>query len=259
MGAHGHGDSTNTYSVLINGDPQGHITPTRGIKQGDPFSPYLFLLCAKGLSFMLRKATEKSDLHGITSCQGGVQISHLLFAYDSLIFYEATPGECHRLLDILAKYEAASRQAINHQKTSFFFSRNTRPEVKEEIRGLMGTQIMNGCKKYLGLPMVGGKSKISTFKELQEKATKRVMGWKEKHISKVGREVLIKTVAQAIPTYSMSLFKILKLVYDGINSALSIGGAKLGMRRKYFGLIGEGNARRKGREEWGFRTYTPLT
>ena len=59
----------------------------------------------------------------------------------------------------------------------------------------MGAQIMTGCEKYLGLPMVGGKSKISMFKELQEKVTKRVTGWKEKHISKAGREVLIKTVA----------------------------------------------------------------
>ena len=84
----------------------------------------------------------------------------------------------------------------------------------------MGAQIITGCEKYLGLPMVGGKSKFSTFKELQEKVIKRVMGWKEKHISKAGREVLIKTIAQVIPTYSMSIFKIPKLVCDGINSTL---------------------------------------
>ena len=76
-------------------------------------------------------------------------------------------------------------------------------------------------ERYLGLPMVGGKSKVDTFKELQERVTKRVMGWKEKHISKLGREVLIKTVAQAIPIYSMSLFKIPKTICDGINSTLS--------------------------------------
>ena len=68
---------------------------------------------------------------------------------------------------------------------------------------------------------VGGKSKVSTFREVQERVTKKVMGWKEKNISKVGREVLIKTVAQAIPTYSMSMFKIPKRVCDDINSALA--------------------------------------
>ena len=67
---------------------------------------------------------------------------------------------------------------------------------------------MEDCEKYLGLPMVGGKSKVNTFWELREKISKRVMGWKEKYISKAGREILIKTVTQAIPTYTMGIFKI---------------------------------------------------
>ena len=79
---------------------------------------------------------------------------------------------------------------------------------------------MTDCEKYFGLPMIGGKSKISTFKELQERITKRVNGCKEKYISKAGREILIKTVAQAIPTYSMSLFQIPKTVSDSITSTL---------------------------------------
>ena len=69
---------------------------------------------------------------------------------------------------------------------------------------------MEDCEQYLGLPMVGEKSKVNTFKTLQERINKRVMGWKEKFISKVGREILIKIVAQVIPTYSMGIFKIPK-------------------------------------------------
>lgn len=61
---------------------------------------------------------------------------------------------------------------------------------------MMGAQVMMDYDKYLGLHMVGGNSKVSTFKELQEKITKRVMGWKQKNISKAGREVLIKNVAK---------------------------------------------------------------
>ena len=80
---------------------------------------------------------------------------------------------------------------------------------------------MTNYEKYLGLPMVGGKSKVNTFKGLQERITKRVMGWKEKTISKAGREVLIKTVAQAIPTYSISIFKFPEKVCDDINSMLA--------------------------------------
>ena len=69
--------------------------------------------------------------------------------------------------------------------------------------------------------MASGKSKVNTFKDLQEKIARRVMGWKEKFISKAGREVLIKTVAQAIPTYSMSIFEILKSLCETINSTMA--------------------------------------
>ena len=80
---------------------------------------------------------------------------------------------------------------------------------------------MTNCERYLGLPMVGGKSKVSTFREVQERVTKRVMEWKEKCISKASREVLIMTVAQAIATYSMSMFKIPKKICGDINSVLA--------------------------------------
>ena len=66
---------------------------------------------------------------------------------------------------------------------------------------------MEDCEKYLGLPMVGGKSKVNTFRELREKIFKRVIRWKEKFISQARREIIIKTVAQAIPTYTMGIFK----------------------------------------------------
>ena len=105
--------TTASYSVLINREPREFIKPSRGLKQGDPLSPYLFLLCAEGLFAMLRKAEESNQFRGIKSCQHGVCISHLLFADDSLFFCRATVEECQLLLDLLETYEAASRQAIN--------------------------------------------------------------------------------------------------------------------------------------------------
>ena len=153
--------------------------------------------------------------------QQGVCISHLLFVDDSLLFCRATMEECQNLLTLLEKYEAALGQAIIRQKTSLFFSKNTRLDVRHTIQHMLKARVMHDCEHYLGLPMTCGRSKVNTFKEIQEKISKRVIGWKEKFISKAGREVLIKTVAQAISTYSMSVFKLPKTICDGINSLLA--------------------------------------
>ena len=122
-----------SYFVLINGLPRRFINTSCGIKQGDPLSPELCLLCAEGLSSLLRKAVESQHLHGILSCTNGVCISHLLFADDIFIFCRATVVECQHLLQLLGCYEAALGQAINRQKMPIFFSRNTRSEVKADI------------------------------------------------------------------------------------------------------------------------------
>ena len=101
--------TTASYSVFINGEPKGWITQSRGIRQGDPLSPYLFLLCAEGLTALPNKVVENWVVNGIMSCQNGVCISHLIFADDSLLFFKDTVGECQQLLSILGQYEAASR------------------------------------------------------------------------------------------------------------------------------------------------------
>lgn len=78
--------SSITYAIHINGKPSSHITPTKGLHQGDPLSPYLFLLCAEGLSTLIKKATADGLLEGISVSKGGPCLSHLFFTDDSLIF-----------------------------------------------------------------------------------------------------------------------------------------------------------------------------
>ena len=90
-----------TYSVLINGELKGFVTLSWGIKQGNPLSPYLFLLCAERLLALLTKATGNHLLKVIMFSQNGVCISHLLLADDNLLFYQAIVEKCQRLLDLL--------------------------------------------------------------------------------------------------------------------------------------------------------------
>ena len=111
-------------------------------------------------------------------------------------------------------YEKASCQQLNRAKISFFFSSNTSREVQEEIKIRFGAQIIKQHEKYLGLSSLVGKNKGLTFNAIKEKLGKMLLGWKEKLLSKVGKEVLIKAVAQALLTCTMSYFKLPDSLYD---------------------------------------------
>ena len=100
--------STVSYLVLINGEPKGKIVPLRGIRQGDPISPYLFLLCTEGLSAMLKKEESEGHIKGVAICRGALRVSHLLFADDSIIFCRASIAECERVLKVSEDYERDS-------------------------------------------------------------------------------------------------------------------------------------------------------
>jgi hypothetical protein len=113
-------------------------------------------------------------------------------------------------LNILDTYEKSSGQKINSGKTSLFFNPNTKETTQAEITNLLGASSIATTEKYLGLPIFIGKSKNKTFQGLKERVTKKLNGWKEKKLSKTGREILIKAVAQAIPSYTMSCFKLPK-------------------------------------------------
>ena len=112
--------SSVTYSVLMNFDRVGPIVPGRGLRQGDPLSPYLFILVAEGLSTLIHKAINRGDIHGVQVCRGAPVVSHLLFADDCFLFCRANVVEAQRLLTILNTYEVASGQEINLSKSEVF-------------------------------------------------------------------------------------------------------------------------------------------
>ena len=152
-----------TFAIRLNGKPCGMITPTRGLRQGDPFSPYLFLFCAEGLSALMHKATQRNDLKGLAASARGPRISHLFFTDDSLIFCRATEKEGAEVQRILQVYESSSGQQLNRNKTTLFFSSNTPTRIQEAIKSMFGAQVIKSHESYLGLPSLIGKSKKNKF------------------------------------------------------------------------------------------------
>jgi len=92
--------------------------------------------------------------------------------------------------------------------------------LKEEIKTRFGAQVIKQHEKYLGLPSLVGRRKRSTFNDIKEKLSKKLAEWKEKLLSKAGKEMLIKAVAQAIPTYTISCFKIPDALCEELTSMM---------------------------------------
>ncbi|XP_058749860.1 uncharacterized protein LOC131622856 [Vicia villosa] len=243
-----------SYQILLNGNPSRRFCPQRGLRQGDPLSPYLFILCADILSGLFRKAALSKDIHGIKVARNAPTISHLFFADDSLLFSRANEAEAIRVLSILQKYQRASGQLVNVEKSEVSFSGNMGNVAKEAITSFLGFKSVSSHIKYLGLPIVFGRSKKAVFSLVVDRVWKKLKGWKEGFLSKAGKEVLIKAVAQAIPTYIMSCYKLPDCVCAEIESMLASfwWGAKNGEKKIHW-MRWEKLAIAKGDGGMGFR------
>ena len=164
----------------------------------------------EAFSALISDASNRNLLNGVSICKGCPRVTHLFFAEDSLFFCKAESAEVSKFVEVLKLFEAASGQKINMDKSSVTFSHNTPVETRREVLEILGPMDELRQGKYLGLPSVIGKSKNQVFAEIKEKVGKKLSGWKEKILSVGGKEVLIKAVTQAIPTYTMSCFQLPK-------------------------------------------------
>lgn len=155
--------STVSYSISFQGSMIGPIIPSRGLCQGDPLSPYLFLLCVEGLSNSLKQAVDSNRINGCCICSSAPSIMHLLFADDSFLFFKASKEEAVAIKSLLNEYGASSGQDVNYQKSAIFFSSNVRRDKQEEIKNEIGVHKDIGESKYLGLPSLIGRSKKKVF------------------------------------------------------------------------------------------------
>jgi hypothetical protein len=118
-------------------------------------------------------------------------------------------------------YEQASSQKLNREKIIIFFSRNTRQKTKEFILSILRVSSLATYEKYLGLPSLVGRSKVSSFMDIQERIWEWINSWTKKILTQMRKEVLLKAVIQAITTYTMSVFQLSKKLCQDITSMMS--------------------------------------
>jgi hypothetical protein len=125
--------TTVSFSILINGQPTDKFVPQRGLRQGDPLSPYLFILCAEVLSGLLTKGQYEGSFHGVNIALNAPPISHLFFADDSLVFCRSDPKEVSFIMNTLQLYQNISGQKVNTEKYEMVFNPNLREYIKKDF------------------------------------------------------------------------------------------------------------------------------
>ncbi|XP_074322978.1 uncharacterized protein LOC141659936 [Apium graveolens] len=168
---------TVTYNFCFNDSIIGPITPRKGLRQGDPLSPYLFLLYVEGLSNALDEASGNSSITGCKICPTAPSVTHLLFADDSFLFFQASVEKATNIKELLLSYETCSGQSVNFQKSGVYFSANVNNAKQDEISAILGVHNDLTKIKYLGLPSLVGRSKRRVFSYLKDKASRRIQSW----------------------------------------------------------------------------------
>lgn len=209
-----------SYLILLNDRPQQRFKPSKGIRQGDPLSPYLFIICYEATSCLLNKVERDGIITGLYVGRHQVSFNHLSFADDIHLFCKANCIEWSGLTSLLDLYEKASSQRLNKEKISIFFSSNTRQESKDFIIQDAGIQATNYDEKYMGLPSTVGRSRANSFRNIIDRVKVRISDWKTQFFSLAGKEVLLKSIIQAISAYCMGLFRLPKQLVNEQNKVV---------------------------------------
>ncbi|KAA3470513.1 reverse transcriptase [Gossypium australe] len=154
--------SSKTYSININELTDELFKPLRRLRQGDPLSPYLFLICSEGLSTLVRLAKEEERLTDITICRRALEISHFMFADDCILF-----GEASNWGTIIS---------------------NSSNYTKELVSQSLGVRCLGDPGKYLGLSNMVGRGKKRAFQNLNDRMVNHTNNWCIKPLSQDGKE-----------------------------------------------------------------------
>ena len=195
--------SSSSSSILFNGGSLEPFLPSRGIRQGDPLSPYLFILCMEYLGQLIEEKCDQKLWNLVKTSQGGLAFSHLMFADDIVLFAKADQINCSTIREVLDEFCRKAGQTISVAKSRVYFSPNVDREARESFCNMLGFASTSNIGKYLGIPLKHPGSSSLDFNFILDRVKNKLAGWKANLLSPAGRVVLIQASSSTIPAYVM--------------------------------------------------------
>ena len=211
--------TTPKFSICVTGELAGFFPSKRGLRQGDPLSPFLFLIAMEAFSRSLSKAAlhPRFDFH--PKCKG-INFSHICFADDIFIFAKGNETSVEVIMDEMAKFETFSRMQVDKQKSTVFLA-GVNDNVKATILNMTRFSMGSLPVKYLGVPLISTKLSHLDCLPLMDKMIARIQSWTSRSLSFAGRLQLISSVLYSIQTYWCSMFIIPKFTCYKIEQIFS--------------------------------------
>ena len=195
--------SFSSISILLNGGKLDSFLPSRGIRQGDPLSPYLFIMCMEFLSFLIHERCEEKLWNPIKAVRNGPAFSHLFFTDDLVLFTKADHKNCQSVKEVLESFCDLPGQKVNLNKSKVFFSPNVSPTLCSEFRAVFGFESTPNLGKYLGLPIKHIGSLSQDYDFVVKRVQSKLIRWKANLLSMAGHVNLVQSVTLVIPSYVM--------------------------------------------------------
>ena len=212
--------STATASVLVNGSPTDEFHFEWGLRQGDPLSPFLFLLATEGLNVMMKALIEAQSFTGYrVGGADSVVVSHLQFADDTLLIGEKSWANVRAMRAGLRLFEAMSGLKVNFHKSSLV-GVNINASWLAEAAFVLRCKVGKIPFLYLGLSIGGDPRRLSFWEPVVNRIKSRLSGWHSRFLSFGGRLILLKSVLTALPVYALSFFKAPAGIISSIESLL---------------------------------------
>ncbi|XP_026434566.1 uncharacterized protein LOC113332083 [Papaver somniferum] len=182
------------------------MTLTRGLRQRDSLSPYLFIMCMEDLSRMIHTEVERKEIRPIYPAKGGPPVSHLFFADDCILFSTAKRKSIEKLKNVIHKFCEASCEMVNLSKSSLHFSKRLNEGIKDDISEMMGMKTIPLDEKNLGIDLFIGRRKTKCFSNIQDKMKKRIQQWQDGMVNQAGRSTQIQSVTNSMAQFQMGCF-----------------------------------------------------